>query len=389
MVAANSISTTQGSLNLENVIVDSTVAATVKVGSTALLTGSVTSGTTWTRGHVYTTASLTPSNSAGTKLTTSRPAGLLNSTGFYQTVTAPTYAEYDVSQVINVKDVSGYPVAGDGVTDDTASLQAILNSAAGKSLLYFPHGIYLLTNTLLIPTGSKLIGEAFTEFSASGSKFSNVKSPTPMIKVGNAGDIGVAQLTDFVFTVADILPGTVLVEVNMAGPKAGDVGFFNCHFRIGGAHGSKVDTSACGAPASCLASRISAHLTATSSSYWENSWAWVADHDLDGSVTQTPAPGGGFLVEATGGTWFLGLGIEHHTLYQMNMNGAKNVFLGLQQGEAAYWQGSGNTVLAPAPYTGSLLAGEPDWSWCGASDAVVCVILLDPLIFVPSQTRLT
>lgn len=30
----------------------------------------------------------------------------------------PTYQEYDVSQFINVKTVSAYPVAGDGVTDE-------------------------------------------------------------------------------------------------------------------------------------------------------------------------------------------------------------------------------------------------------------------------------
>ncbi|TVY68952.1 Glucan endo-1,3-beta-glucosidase [Lachnellula suecica] len=367
--AAFSSSNTQNSLNLENVIVDSSVPATVKSGGTVVLTGSIMPGTTWTRGNIYTASSATPNHSSGTKLTTSRPQTLVNSTGFYQTVVPPNYAEYDVSNVVNVKSVAAYPVAGDWVADDTASLQAILNSAAGKQLLYFPSGIYLISSTLLVPVGSRLIGESFTQLSATGSNFKDAKNPTPMIKVGNAGDVGTAQMTDFVFTIADILPGAIMVEVNMAGDKPGDVGFFNCHFRIGGARGSKAETG-CSSPNTCNAARLCAHLTPSSSTYWENSWSWGADHDLDGSNTSVPSSGGGFLVEAQGGTWLLGIGIEHQALYQMNMYNAKNVFLGLQQGEAAYYQGTGNTLLPPAPWADSALPSDPTFSWCSASDAM-------------------
>ena len=62
---------------------------------------------------------------------------------------------------------------------------------------------------------------------------------------------------------------------------------------------------------------------------------------------------------------------EHHVLYQVNINKAENVFIGLQEGESAYWQGKGNTVLAPAPWKDNLLESDPDFSWCGASDALV------------------
>ena len=56
----------------------------------------------------------------------------------------------------------------------------------------------------------------------------------------------------------------------------------------------------------------------------------------------------------------------------MNIYRTKNVFIGLNQGESAYWQvNAGNTVINPAPWTNSLLPGEPDFSWCGASDAAV------------------
>ena len=62
---------------------------------------------------------------------------------------------------------------------------------------------------------------------------------------------------------------------------------------------------------------------------------------------------------------------EHFVLYQANINKAENVFIGLQQGESAYWQGKGNTLLAPAPWKDSLLESDPDFAWCGSNDAEV------------------
>jgi glucan 1,3-beta-glucosidase len=62
---------------------------------------------------------------------------------------------------------------------------------------------------------------------------------------------------------------------------------------------------------------------------------------------------------------------EHNVLYQVNINKAENVFIGLQQGEPAYWQGKGNTLLAPAPWTNSLLKSDPDFSWCADDEVEV------------------
>ncbi len=158
------------------------------------------------------------------------------------------------------------------------------------------------------------MGEAWPQLSASGPKFADAKHPRAMIQVGAAGgQTGVAQLSDFIFTVADILPGAVLVEVNMAGKKAGDVGFWNCHFRVGGAVGSKVRGAVCAKPETCLAARLTLHLSKTSSSYWENVWSWTADHDLDtmdnGETNVYPGVAGGVLIEAKAGTWMLGMGV--------------------------------------------------------------------------------
>lgn len=37
----------------------------------------------------------------------------------------------------------------------TKNLQMIINSAAGKNVLYFPHGTYLVSDTLVVPPGSR------------------------------------------------------------------------------------------------------------------------------------------------------------------------------------------------------------------------------------------
>jgi glucan 1,3-beta-glucosidase len=112
-----------------------------------------------------------------------------------------------VTEFINVKDVSGYPVYGDGATDDTANLNYIASTYAGCKILFFPAGTYIVTNTLFFPSGSRVVGEVWSAISAAGSTFYNPSAPVPMVKVGNAGDVGVAQFTDMLFTVADVLQG--------------------------------------------------------------------------------------------------------------------------------------------------------------------------------------
>jgi glucan 1,3-beta-glucosidase len=66
--------------------------------------------------------------------------------------------------------------------------------------------------------------------------------------------------------------GAVLLEVNIAADTPGDVGFWNTHFRVGGAAGSEVETDCGEEPADCMATNLMLHLTSTSSAYIENMW---------------------------------------------------------------------------------------------------------------------
>lgn len=111
------------------------------------------------------------------------------------------------------------------------------------------------------------------------------------------------------------------------------------------------------------------HLTKSSSIYLENVWGWTADHDIDGGPSTYIATGRGVLVEGTQATWFTGTAFEHNTLYQYQLEKAKNVFVGLQQTETPYWQGPSNPNAAPAPWVPDARYNDPTFSNCdGGSD---------------------
>jgi len=82
-----------------------------------------------------------------------------------------------------------------------------------------------------------------------------------MFQVGRPGETGVAEISEMLFTVADVLPGAVLVEVNMKGTTAGDVSFHNSHFRMGGAADSLTETNCQTNGQPCKAAFLVLHLT--------------------------------------------------------------------------------------------------------------------------------
>lgn len=70
---------------------------------------------------------------------------------------------------------------------------------------------------------------------------------------------------------------------------------------------------------SCVAASLMLHITSSSNGYFENMWAWVADHDIDNADdTQiTVACARGILIESQGPTWLYGTASEHSILYQV------------------------------------------------------------------------
>ncbi|KAH7049215.1 putative exo-beta-1,3-glucanase [Macrophomina phaseolina] len=355
-------------LVLENI--ESDGGDTVTLSGNVVVAGSIPY--TWIRGQMYSKGNPYPSRQQGATVYTPRSSALLNGNNYF-VMKPPTFSEYDSSQILNIKSLPDYPVFGDGSTDDTDSINAILNQYAGCKVIYFPAGTYIVQSTIFVPRDTRMIGDAYASLiSARGPIFSNPQNPIPMIQIGNPGDVGVAQIIDMMFTVAEVLPGCKLVEVNMAGAAPGAVALINSHIRIGGAAGSTVQTSCGGSPDACRAAWGLVHLTAWSSAYVENMWGWTADHDLDDVFEQNIATGRGMLVEATRGTWLVGTAMEHNTLYQYNFHGAQNVFAALQQSETPYWQGIDSQTVAPWPWTYDLLPSDPDFAHCGDGDGGYC-----------------
>ncbi|GAB1214598.1 hypothetical protein ATERTT37_003762 [Aspergillus terreus] len=195
----------------------------------------------------------------------------------------PAYTNIGMSQVIDVK---AWGAAGDGTTDDTGVLNSILDRAANlSSIVYFPFGVYKITDTLHVPVGSRIIGQAWSQIMATGAKFGNELSPRVVVKVGNAGEVGIVEIQSMLFTVSGPTAGAVLMEWNVHESTQGSAGMWDSHFRVGGAIGSNLQTSDCPKSGTtnpkCKAASLLLHLTPKSSAYLENIWLWTADHDLD------------------------------------------------------------------------------------------------------------
>ncbi|TPX21790.1 hypothetical protein DIZ76_015753 [Coccidioides immitis] len=93
-----------------------------------------------------------------------RSGSLLAPTGYYKpnyfTRRRPKYLDIGQSQILNVK---AFGAKGDGQTDDTAILNSILSRAANmSSIVYFPFGVYVVKNTIHVPVGSRIIGQAWS-----------------------------------------------------------------------------------------------------------------------------------------------------------------------------------------------------------------------------------
>ena len=133
----------------------------------------------------------------------SKPSSLLDSAGRIFGKAHPQYEDFAVSQIVSVRDQGA---KGDGKTDDTAALQAVFDKYAGCSLIFVDAGTYLITDTLKIPAGAQVVGEAWSVFLGSGSAFSDQSNPKVVVQVGQPGDTGIVEISEIIF--ATQAPGT-------------------------------------------------------------------------------------------------------------------------------------------------------------------------------------
>ena len=302
---------TANSLILENVDLNNVPAAVQFAGGSTALEG--TSGTTtiaaWGEGHEYTPTG--PKRFQGPITPNSRPASLLKD-GKYYARSKPQYGDVPVSSFVTVRSAGA---KGDGVTDDTDALQRIINSATSAgNIVYFDAGTYVVTKTIDIPAGAKLVGESYPVLLSSGSFFNDMSNPKPVVRVGTPGATGYVEWSDMIVSTRGTQAGAILIEWNLA-TTGTPSGMWDVHTRIGGFAGSDLLLGDCPkTPGStnintnCIACYMAMHVTPSASGlYMENVWLWTADHDLEdqGGSQETIFAGRGLFIESIEGNIWL------------------------------------------------------------------------------------
>jgi len=360
---------TGGTLIIDNVDFSSCPAAVQSdKGTTILAGGSVVKS--WAQGRHYTGA-----NGARIQTTLTppvKPAGLLNSAGHVFERSKPQYENYPASAFVSVKSKGA---KGDGVTDDTAAIQAAMNSIGANQILYFDHGAYIISNTVKVPKNIKITGEIWPLIMAKGSVFQNQNSPVPVFQVGQPGDVGSVEISDLIFETVGPQPGAILMQWNLAGSSQGASGMWDTHFRIGGSAGTQLQSNTCAKNPSvtaavkpaCIGAYLLLHVTSTGSVYVENSWFWVADHELDlADHNQINIFNGrGVLVESQKAVWMYGTSSEHSVLYNYQINNAKNVFMSMIQSETPYFQSNPDALT---PFAAHSNINDPTFTMCAQGD---------------------
>ncbi|KAK1832080.1 pectate lyase superfamily protein-domain-containing protein [Podospora conica] len=302
-----------------------------------------------------------------------KPNGLLDSQGRLFVRSRPQYEDVPSSSFL-VATTYGISNAGDG--DQTQKINQFLVDAkeAGK-IAYFPAGIYMITGTVTIPTGSRLQGSSWSQIMATGNYFGDMENPKVAIRVGEKGDVGTVEIVEMLFTTKGATAGAIMVEWNVSADTPGSAGMWDSHVRIGGGKGTDLDFASCPKKSqkeSCYSTSMLLHVTSKASGYFENVWAWIADHDNDYVVHGEPDlsksqisifGARGILIESQDPSWFYGTGSEHATLYQYQLHKAKNVYMGHIQTEPPYFQ---PVPAAPQPFNSALglFPADPDFADC-------------------------
>ncbi|KAK3332876.1 glycoside hydrolase family 55 protein [Cercophora scortea] len=367
------------SLMIENVKIKN-VPTAIRDAAGTVLAG--TTGTTtiaaWGRGHTYSASGALSTFQGATFPASARPASVVAG-AYYYTRSKPSYATVPVAQFASAR---AFGAKADGVADDTNAINNLLATAlATGKIAFFDAGIYRVTNTIRIPAGSRITGEAFPVIMSSGAFFANSASPQPVVQVGTSGAGGSIEWSNMIVSTQGAQPGAILIQYNLASSSTTPSGMWDVHVRVGGFAGSNQQLSQCpktpgtslnanNIPKQCLAAFMSMHVTKASSGLlMENCWIWVADHDVEAEANNAQISlfvGRGLLIEsAAGNIWLYGTSVEHHQRYQYQLVNTRNVIMGQIQTETAYYQTNPGATLpfgAVAAYSDPTFAlGNSGW----------------------------
>jgi glucan 1,3-beta-glucosidase len=205
----------QGSIVLNNIKLTNVQSVVAVLNGGTILQGSEgeTIVDTWVQGNIYVARQSRGYHKGGTWPVPKDPSLLENGRMFGKG--RPTYADYDISQIVSVKDEGA---KGDGRADDTLTLQAVFDKVSSRALLlrlisngtgrkfagckiiFFDAGTYLVTDTLKIPAGVRIFGEAWAVIAGTGSKFDDIQNPQVVVQVGDSGSEGIAEIGGVIFS---------------------------------------------------------------------------------------------------------------------------------------------------------------------------------------------
>ncbi|KAL0937188.1 glucan 1,3-beta-glucosidase [Colletotrichum truncatum] len=306
-------------------------------------------------GHIYTPTG--PTDYTGNdvsyfpvypSLLASTPTG----TKYYER-SKPHYENLPAANFISARN---FGAKGDGMTDDTVALNNLFNYVAshgGSVVAFVDAGTYYVSDTVFIPVGARIVGEALASIiMGGGPKYQDISNPHPVVKVALPGDCGTIEWSDMIVSTRGAAPGAKVVEYNL-NTLGEPAGMWDVHIRVGGFAGTQQQLAQCPTTPNatvtadtidknCIAAWMSMHITKPASNlFMENCWLWVADHDLeDPNYKQvTIYAGRGLLIESTAGRiWLSASGVEHHTLYQYQLYQTRDIYMGQIQTETPYYQ---------------------------------------------------
>lgn len=274
----------------------------------------------------------------------------------------PQYEDVPAAKFLSART---FGAVGDGATDDTAALNNLfllgsLQYSEG-AVVFLDAGYYRVTNTLFILSNIRIVGEGMSSvILGAGPNFSDMNNPRVVLKIGQPDQLAYVEISDIFVSTQGGTAGAILIEYNINTPTGSPPsGLWDVHVRLGGFAGSQLQVAQCPKTpniatvpnSACIAAYTSFHITRSAGNlYIENTWIWVADHDIeDPSNTQINVfAGRGLLIESTPGRiWLIGTSVEHHTLYQYQLVNTSDIWMGQIQTETPYYQPN---PPAPAPF---------------------------------------
>ncbi|KAG6819219.1 hypothetical protein H0H93_014091, partial [Arthromyces matolae] len=262
-----------GSLVINNAQLYNVQTAVAAADGATVLPGGTKTISSWAQGNIFKGSNSDSTFVQGDIYNPSKPSSLLDGSGKIFGKAHPQYASYAVNEFVSVKD---YGAKGDGRTDDTAALQTVFDKFYGCKIIFIDAGTYIVTSTLTIPAGSRVVGEAWSVIAGSGAHFQDATNPQAVVRVGEPSSQGVLEITDIIFSTVGPTPGAIVVEWNVEQPAGlqGGAGTWDTHIRLGGVAGTNLETEQCpnsglGGSDNCYAAFLALHLKPTATAYLE------------------------------------------------------------------------------------------------------------------------